>query len=634
MVRVSTGTCNEEWRECGTCGARSSYVTGLIRRSRFVGTYNIWKSDTTSNTTVQVCKTRSQRHIQIKRRVSVPTMTSFLDLPDEVIIRIATYVDIKDVVNLRKVCRRCSALSHERAIWKSILQSQSKRYPLPRSASSLEGQTKGLEELAASVHVTARSWLRRQRPALVIRRPTVTGYTRDLMYDVHMVSDRWLVAILTGFYEVWDLYPSDEPEEADYIGLSRRGAWARGTTEPIRRLRDGIDGNYIFSVACVDPSGDAIILAITCLTEALEKQTTVRKIRPSSNMMELQLLGSISSGPHEATGYLAVDPSSQLVAFSDEGKLRFWHWPTDFCWNVPPAESELDEAAFHASILAVYFLTPRHLLCLHKSKVDLLTLNFLDEVSGGNPGQREEVKQFRGLRTVPRISATFSHLLTDLKRAKFSEPQTVYSERSKTVTLTFLTRVFDCKLRHYAVEARFPHSSETCSSMALPTPGDFTHIPLDVKLTLLAAREDIPGSSGIIRECALGSQRKRGVWAEQLWDTLWDPPVVGWRIYVFAVDEHEIGKHSKAADDNIGPTGSAVTHKNIQGRTMYEIKDIKDVSILSDDNLSYCAVSEVTGTVVLGTIRGQLLVLNWIGRLGGLITKRTLHLDGGVCLWY
>ncbi|KAI0698379.1 hypothetical protein BC835DRAFT_667925 [Cytidiella melzeri] len=268
-------------------------------------------------------------------------MATFLNLPDELIVYIATYIDITDVWTLRKVCRRCSLLSHERAIWEGILQSQSKRYPLPCGTSSTApspvGQTKDPEELATSVHVTAKSWLRHQQPALRLRAEV------DSFQGMHVILDRWVVAILDTCFEVWDLYPSDE--HADYIGLPRTGAWARGHLKPVCRLRDGIHGLYTSSAACVDLNGDAIILVVTCWThDWSEKETTVQKIRLTSKVAESQLLGSIFDGPTSGSckyRFLAVDPSSQLVAYSDLGNLRFWHWPTNSSWSAQREQADL-----------------------------------------------------------------------------------------------------------------------------------------------------------------------------------------------------------------------------------------------------------------------------------------------------
>ncbi|KAI0685895.1 hypothetical protein BC835DRAFT_487930 [Cytidiella melzeri] len=277
-------------------------------------------------------------------------MSSLLDLPDELIVRTATYIDITDVCSLRQVCKRCFLLSHEREIWESILQSQANRYPLPRglgnTTTSLEGQMKNPEELAISVHVTANSWRRHRGPALHFETQAIQS--RDHIRHMHMILDRWLLVVSNKSYEVWDLYPSEE-DPAYMIGLPTN--WARGQMKPTCRLRKGPLGHIWSFVACADLSGDAIILAITCSPLDQNKTTTVQRLTFTSNVTELQLLGSVSDGPSrhpvviDSNSYLAaIDSSSQLVAFKTDlrGNLLLWHWPTNSYWRAQPESTAAD----------------------------------------------------------------------------------------------------------------------------------------------------------------------------------------------------------------------------------------------------------------------------------------------------
>ncbi|KAI0685897.1 hypothetical protein BC835DRAFT_1420819 [Cytidiella melzeri] len=552
-------------------------------------------------------------------------MTSLLDLPDEVIVYIATHIDITDVLSLRKACRRCSLLSHDRAIWKTIVQSQSRRYPMLRGMSSpatvLEGQTKDLEDLATSVHATATSWLRRhQRPAPSLRAKVVLP--GDHLHDMHVVLDRWVVVVLSASYEVWDLYPSDGAP--GYIGLDRTGAWAGGNLEPVRRLRDEIHGYCSGSAVCADLSGDAIIVAIACSIpnwDSDEKRTLVRKIRLNSNVTEVQLLGSIPGAPARFVGHsLVVNPSSQLVAFSEQGILCFWHWPTNFYWRVEAEESDL-ELGVVSNLFSVHFLTPHHLLCLRERTVNLLTLDFLDEVNQSNNQFRADGPQFRGQRAVPRVDATFSDLPKRSDQAIFSESQTIYSEDSKTVSTTFLAYLRSQGLFHYAVEVRFPRTSEPPSPTSLLTKGEFASLPLDIKVTLLAAPTHyaVANSSSVIYGCTLGSQGKRGVWVESLPRA---PPYTNpldLRVCGFAVDDYQPRHFSETTDDDTG-LGSP-PRRTIQGRPIYEIIDSQEDNASYDDEITHWALSEITGTVVLGTLYGHVLVLNPLAGDRGLLQQ-------------
>jgi hypothetical protein len=217
-------------------------------------------------------------------------------------------------------------------------------------------------------------------------------------------------------------------------------------------------------------------------------------------------------------------------------------------------------------ILAAHFLSPHHLVCLQRDTVELIALDFLEDVCGlptscTNKTMLEQSLQFRGAIDAPHIRLTNPDLAAHLRGAVFSMPQTCHSkDGSKTISSTFLAYDVLRGLFLYAIEARFPASP---TSERITT--DPARLPLDVTVNLLAAHHmaqlvslaDVttgetraprslftPGARGYISACALGSQGKRGIWAER------HRASMGRSVYGFAVSE---ALSVASADETVQP---------------------------------------------------------------------------------
>ncbi|KAI0698380.1 hypothetical protein BC835DRAFT_668168 [Cytidiella melzeri] len=546
-------------------------------------------------------------------------MASFLDLPNEVVMYILAHTDVSDVLNLRKTCRRCFLLSHERPIWEAVLQAQSKHLPVPHFINSRSGRldvrSGDLETLATSVHATATSWLRPHRPAQSLQpdvSPHHPGYTYSprvrSIQDFHMLLDRWLVVVFQdSCYEIWDLYPLDE--NTGDPGLSRKGTWAWRTLKPACKLQEEIYGHCLSSAACIDPEDDTIILALSS-----QPVTTILGIDPTSSELEPKIIASIANGPFSTHIIRAIDPTSKVLVFSFSNTLHFWNWPTESYWQV---EIEDVEDEVYTMVLSAHFLTPHHLICVQTHTVDLLTLEFLAEVSDTPVSKAKKTLQpdmlnFRGQRNVPLTQFPYPNVSMNMRGAMFSEPRTTYSGDTQTVTSTFLAYDVLRGLFHFAVEARLPHSPT--STPPLTTRGS-PSLPLDMNVTLLASHYmaqfanvtsgqthparsgHTPGSRGFISTCALGSQGKRGVWVERHRSSM------GRSVFGFATNNHWSESNAETGGNAVGPSGIQQNH--IQGRCIHEVENSYDLR----DDLTHCALSEITGTVVIGTRRGELRVL-------------------------
>ncbi|KAI0085752.1 hypothetical protein BDY19DRAFT_390545 [Irpex rosettiformis] len=529
-------------------------------------------------------------------------MAAFLDLPDEVLVCIATHLEISDILGLRKVCRRCFHLTCERSIWETTLHAQSRTYPLPRSQdftnNLLHIDPNDFEALATSVYITASSWLRRRAETQCLQpdpfpsftsSSSLAGLDHRTIQDMHMLADRWLVVVFQeGCYEVWDLYPSED--NSGRTGLSSNGAWARERARPVCMIRDKVHGAFISSAACVDPQDDAIILALSS-----QPVIMILKIDVKERPFQAQILASVGTTPFSIYIMRAINPTSKLLVFGFAMNLHFWHWPTNSYWEIKLDEAEEE---IYNMILAAHFLTPQHLVCLLNSSVELVTIDFLQEVEGLPPSQvnktlRIDVLDFRGRRnpTSIRIFNPNPVELVNARGAVFSESQSTHSKSVSTIKTTFLAYNVLRGLFHYAVEARFPTSKpgrpSTSFARASATSDDIYCPPLDLSIKLLGAHRmaryipptDVgdahvprsrfmPGPRGFIAACTLGAQGMRGVWVERHRGTM------GRSVFGFArVDYSDTDE-----DDTIRPGNQPDgRHTTIQGACIHDMKSSYDL---------------------------------------------------------
>lgn len=124
-------------------------------------------------------------------------------------------------------------------------------------------------------------------------------------------------------------------------------------------------------------------------------------------------------------------------------------------------------------ILSTQFLTPRHLLCLKSRSVELLTLDFLQEVHDSSVPETSQTLAghalySRGQRQPPLIQHELPNKSMNLRGAVFSLPKIVHQQDGvSSIGVTFLAYDVLRGLFHYSVETRFSSWGWSCISSAL-----------------------------------------------------------------------------------------------------------------------------------------------------------------------
>lgn len=236
-----------------------------------------------------------------------------------------------------------------------------------------------------------------------------------------------------------------------------------------------------------------------------------------------------------------------------------------------------------------------------------------------NIGRRTPIAQKQ---TIPDVA---------FRSVSFSKVRVMSGAETRRVSASLLTYDVLRGLFHYEVTLTLPHASAHREPVAPPTPLDVSCTPLAAHhMAQLIPLEDVvqsgtpaprggftPGSRGFISACALGAQGKRGVWIERQRNNM------GRTVFGFAAADHRPPRAPReTAPVSDGAAGERPVAE-IDGRCIYAVRSSIDLrgeswyrvvihasaNIHVADDLTHCAFSEVTGKIVLGTRRGQLLLL-------------------------
>ncbi|KZT21192.1 hypothetical protein NEOLEDRAFT_1139827 [Neolentinus lepideus HHB14362 ss-1] len=178
-------------------------------------------------------------------------MAGLLTVPGEVFYQIAAFLEVPDVLSLRKTCRTLSDLTREKSLWFDIIRRQQRYLPLPpgaRAHDSLADFTSShLESIVTKAYNVERTW-RIPRQSILKKFAPHFG---SFILALELFLDRWLLCVYSeGVIALWDL--KKKPD----IELESSGS----CKSCIKLL-----GNrpWTSSVSCLDADNDGIIVATT-----------------------------------------------------------------------------------------------------------------------------------------------------------------------------------------------------------------------------------------------------------------------------------------------------------------------------------------------------------------------------------
>ncbi|KDQ50750.1 hypothetical protein JAAARDRAFT_41839 [Jaapia argillacea MUCL 33604] len=522
-----------------------------------------------------------------------------LTLPTEVILLIATLLDVEGILALRMTCKALAEATFDRSIWLGLIHHQQNYLPFPPGARSSDPLTQltsaELEKLVISASLVERSWLLPRETSA--RRFTPKLGQHILAFELFL--DRFLLCVYSeGVVAVWDL--DDTSGVEDSPGLCRACIRLTGPRP------------WGSASACLDVEEDSILVGVTGAERPSRTCILRIPLLGSSSWMEAEQVALITKD--SAPVIHALDPHLRLAAFSRECFIDLINWDTKESVAISTQIEDLDQ--LWNGIIAVKFCKA-HILCFKTRSVELHPI----PVSGATTSNSTEQNNFQSRST---NIATFPH--TTFRGVSVSSilPSVTPPPEGTDYRLSFLAYDVLKGLFHYAIDLHFPPGP---SSSQISLGLEVEHLPT-LTVTLLsvhnmvtatpshslfpsvgqrssaAKRPEAPGRSGraFVGACCIGAEGKRGVWIERTRGS------TKRNVVVFSTDQDP---EDIQLDPDNAPSSSYPeldfglrTDKVIHGHSVYEVSSYD----LRED-LTQCVFSEVTGRIVLGTRSGHIHVL-------------------------
>ncbi|GJE99295.1 F-box protein [Phanerochaete sordida] len=537
------------------------------------------------------------------------SVTTLLHLPTEVILLILSVLGPGEILNVRKTCKALCAITQDRALWIDLYSGMTNeaRYALPdRDAADLFAPlTRAeVESFILSAYLTERRWTLPRKPPQLLESPGAVQSVEESMHagtsilTMSVLADRWLVVLYPGdVVEIWDICPSSGHDSSG-IAKAWNGPHTEGAPTAACRTRYDVQGLGPCSMSAVvlDEDGRSIIMAVG---SQVKTQVLKFNLAGGPDMPDYERLSAFET-PSPLYTLRAVDPSTQIVLYSHALSVCFVNWRTQkYCLVT----SETDGEELWSGIIGVSLLTSHHVLCVTTRSIEVYTLDFIEDLQRPiSPTAQHNPLYLYNIGRRPAVA--HKHAIPDatLRGVSFSQAQLRADGDVHRVSAGVLAYDVLRGLFHFSVALTLPASH---------APQPYAHTPLDVACTLRGAHHmaqlvplaDVvpgtapprggftPGSRGFISACALGARGVRGVWIERRRNNM------GRTVFGFAVANHRVARGSQ--------DGAEEPVAEIDGRCVYEGQNSVDLR----DDLTHCAFSELTGQIVLGTRRGQVLLL-------------------------
>ncbi|TFK88428.1 hypothetical protein K466DRAFT_73821 [Polyporus arcularius HHB13444] len=598
--------------------------------------------------------------------------SALLHVPDEITLDVLRYLDIHEILALRKTCKRLDALTRDHYAWLVMLQAQKNYAPLPTHLQDpycwTHLSSRELERVVRRLHEIHRTWLMRQSTYFLpghdescVLDPLFSNDDgARTIYSVEIFLDRWLLCIFhEKLVEVWDLDSAVRSPHQPVLCRRQRVRGAGSFSSAITHM-NYLDNVLTIAVSCHDLCHVIQVQLHTSSVVYLPKDQDYRQDIQFRTIAVIPFASPIFN-------LRAVDPAQSLLLLGLPTSFHLLNWNTRER-TVVHMLSEEEEELWNGVVGAI-FLTMRHILVLKAHSLEICTL--LDKPKayvhrhGGEPGADDSGPSVGPASQM--AAAVHSHFFpsTTFRGVSFSRPVVRESKPHPggssdpgptTVTLQFLAYdvlrgLFQCSVSVMIPPSPDPDNPHT----VLP--------PLDVEVYLVAAHnmaipvalgtDDGPtprsglshGARGFISACALGPAGRRGVWVERRRGAV-RRVVYGFNAHWAGSDDEDdeddgvvFGKEGgsdvrlmKRKDDNAktGKRRKGQKNRGFQPGTPISVADSEhDVdSMLARapraiegmevyevnsydlrDDITHVAFSETTGVIALGTRKGDIRVL-------------------------
>ncbi|GJE98677.1 F-box protein [Phanerochaete sordida] len=244
--------------------------------------------------------------------------TCLADLDDDTLIHIFSFLDIDDILRMRRVSTRFDAISRQRVVWARALTVHVRREGIPFPPVAIDAlPTPKLEQLVLRARTLARFWLEPSPLAHARIHAEFAASSGTGISDVRLLPahPRWVLAVARGIWPVitcWD------------VGLDEGGEPAvPGARQPTKVAEWFRKGALFTGIAVNSDPGAEACLAVS-LSFSGEEYAEILALRGNPEGVEFVTLATIK------TSFRVMTLKGDILALSDDvNETQLVNWRTN-----------------------------------------------------------------------------------------------------------------------------------------------------------------------------------------------------------------------------------------------------------------------------------------------------------------
>ncbi|KAJ3931238.1 MAG: hypothetical protein NXY57DRAFT_237885 [Lentinula lateritia] len=549
----------------------------------------------------------------------------FISLPTEVILELLKYLSTSDILSLRQTCTYLAEVSKDRLIWHDIVQEQRTRLPFPPNArGNLEAwPTDALESLVVSNELVDDLWLiPRETPPVKLQ-----NRRGELLLGLEIFADRWILAVyMDGYMDLWD---------AESLNEDRRWCF----------VYTGNDKTTSFKAA-QDDTEDKLLVVITRAHLPGTWVAVLYEILLLDPPSKLQFIPLRTFSTSSSRVARQIYIRERIIAFSQLDLIELAQWSEDskdvIRSTILASNIQLDELEeMFTTILSLRILSDHYIFVFKTRSIELYPITHLASPSVPPPflPSLRHVFPSYNFRDA-RISEVESETLTEEESYSPGYGGTRYTLKMLASDVIqglfyFVVNVTIPSARHeqfqppildvhlaavYAMANHIPLYSKAHQRQRKTLKTSRSHAAdhdRAVQNRLSTPRSDSVNSvrsSSFVTTYALGPQGMRAVWIERRRGSMWKQ-IVSCRLNPSSSNGQEIisdsdlemsNSDSSEEENSIGKNHNLdFITQALDGHIIYSVQSYD----LRDD-ITFCALGEVSGKIVLGIRSGDVFILD------------------------
>ncbi|KAJ3718740.1 hypothetical protein C8R42DRAFT_674455 [Lentinula raphanica] len=547
-----------------------------------------------------------------------------LSLPNEVILELFKYLNTSDILSLRQTCTHVAGISKDKLIWSNLIQQLRTRVPLPPNVLTTleEWSSDALESLVISAELVDQLWLEpRDSPPVKLQ-----NKRGELLFGVEIFLDRWILAVyLDGYINLWDAESFVDKENHGrwcfvYTGNDKTTSYQAVVDDAGGRLlvvitRAHLPGTWVAALYEIQLSDPPLNLHFTLLcTFPISSSRIAQQIHPRERMIALSQLSSVElarwseESETDITSVLISNMESDALEemFTTILSLRILSDKYVFVFKTRSIELyPLPEATTHRRHNIVNEHSSRPLL-----KHVFPSYNFRDvqisdveiEVSNKD-GSSEPI--FEGTRYKLKI------LASDIIQGLFFFIVTISIPltQGEIATLDVNLAAIYALANHIPLRSSASRRSQLSrKSTSSRTESSMANESYRFQLFSGPATPTSPRTSSFVSAYALGTQGMRAVWIERRRGTtekeiitcrLNAPRLTSPGLSILDSDLDSSSSNGDHGDDGLGVLPQALDGQVVYSSISYDLRE----------DITHCALGEVSGKIILGNRSGDIFVL-------------------------